>query len=100
MTRTFNSLIHLEIDEDEIRQIAYETFNKRFGDGFVKKVFIGKYPEGYELVVYVRDKKDLINILNLSHSLSDEFIAQGLPIAVSTAVFTQKDQVISYSILD
>ena len=51
--------------------MAYETFNKQFGDGFVKKVFIGKYPEGYELVVYVRDKKDLINILNLSHSLSD-----------------------------
>jgi len=38
------------------------------------------------LVVYVKDKKDLKNILDLSHSLSDEFNAQGLPIAVSTDV--------------
>ena len=84
LIRTLISLAYLEIDEDEITQKAYETFNERFGDGFVKKVFIGKYPEGYELVVYVKSKNDLINILETSHKLSDEFDAQGLPIGVST----------------
>jgi hypothetical protein len=86
LIRTPNSLAHLEIDEEEVKEKAYKVFNGRFGSGFVTKVFLGKYPEGYELVVYVKDKKDLKNILELSHSLSDEFNAQGLPIAVSTAV--------------
>jgi len=80
----FNSLTHLEIDEEEIKQKAYEVFTKRFGEGFVKKVFIGRYPEGYELVVYLKNKKDLVDILQISHALSDDFNAQGLSIAVST----------------
>ena len=84
--QAFSSLAHLEIDEEEVKEKAYKVFNERFGNGFVTKVFLGKYPEGYELVVYVKDKKDLKNILDLSHSLSDEFNAQGLPIAVSTDV--------------
>jgi hypothetical protein len=84
--RTFSSLAHLEIDEEEVKEKAHKVFTKHFGKDFVTKIFLGKYPEGYELVVYVKDKKDLKNILDTSHSLSDEFYAQGLPIAVSTAV--------------
>jgi hypothetical protein len=88
--RTLSPLAHLEIDEEEIKERVYEVFDKQFGDGFVKRIFIGKYPEGYELVVYVKDKKNLMDILKLSHSLSDEFNAQGLPIAVSTEISKTK----------
>jgi len=38
----------------------------------------------YEVVVYLENKNNLTEILQLSHSLSDDFEAQGLPIAIST----------------
>ena len=88
--RTLSPLAHLEIDQEEIKERVYEAFNGQFGDNFVKGIFIGKYPEGYELVVYVKDKKNLLDILKLSHSLSDEFNSQGLPIAVSTEISKAK----------
>lgn len=73
-----------QVDEQEVKAIVTEAFTKRFGTGFVKDMFIGKYPENYEVVVYVQDKRDLKSLLELSHKLSDAFYAQGLPIAVST----------------
>lgn len=79
-----SSLRYLEINEDRVKQRVYEAFTERFGEGFVKKIFIGKYPEGYEVVVYLENKKDLTEILQFSHSLSDEFDAHGLPIGIST----------------
>jgi hypothetical protein len=84
--RPFNSLryFNLELDEESVKQRVYEAFTERFGEGFVKKIFIGKYPSSYEVVVYLENKENLTDILQLSHSLSDDFEAQGLPIAIST----------------
>ena len=76
--------VTLEIDEESVKQRVYEAFTERFGEGFVKKIFIGKYPGNYGVVVYLENKKNLTDILQLSHSLSDDFEAQGLPIAIST----------------
>lgn len=73
-----------QVDEEEVKTVVTEAFAQRFGRGFVKDLFIGKYPENYEVVVYVRDKGDLKSLLELSHRLSDAFYAQGLPIAIST----------------
>ena len=73
-----------QVDEEEVKTVVAEAFAQRFGRGFVKDLFIGKYPENYEVVVYVRDKGDLKSLLELSHRLSDGFYAQGLPIAIST----------------
>jgi hypothetical protein len=84
LTRLFNSLRYLEIDEGSVKQRVYEAFTERFGEGFVKKIFIGKYPGNYGVVVYLENKENLTEILQLSHSLSDEFETQGLPIAIST----------------
>ena len=84
MTRQFNSLKYLEIDEESVKQRVYEAFTERFGKGFVKKIFIGKYPGSYGVVVYLANKEKLTDILQLSHALSDDFEAQGLPIAIST----------------
>ena len=87
--RPFNYLkaksrfVTLEIDEESVKQRVYEAFTERFGEGFVKKIFIGKYPKSYG-VVYLENEKSLTDILQLSHSLSDDFEAQGLPIAIST----------------
>jgi len=80
----FSSLKYLRIDEESVKQRVYEAFTERFGEGFVKKIFIGKYPSSYEVVVYLENEKNLIDILQLSHSLSDDFESQGLPIAIST----------------
>jgi len=80
----FSSLKYLRIDEESVKQRVYEAFTERFGEGFVKKIFIGKYPSSYEVVVYLENEKSLIDILQLSHSLSDDFESQGLPIAIST----------------
>ena len=84
--RPFNSLRYfsLELDEESVKQRVYEAFTERFGEGFVKKIFIGKYPGNYGVVVYLENQKNLTDILKLSHSLSDDFEAQGLPIAIST----------------
>jgi hypothetical protein len=81
--RLFNSR-YLEINEESVKRRVYEAFTERFGEGFVKKIFIGKYPSSYEVVVYLENKENLTDILQLSHSLSDDFEAQGLPIAIST----------------
>ena len=75
---------HLEIDEEGIRDAVYRAFTERFGEGFVKRIFIGKYPSSYEVVVYLATSKRLTDILQLTHSLSDEFEAEDLPIAIST----------------
>ena len=80
----FSSLKYLRIDEESVKQRVYEAFTERFGEGFVKKIFIGKYPSSYEVVVYLENEKSLIDILQLSHSLSDDFESNGLPIAIST----------------
>ncbi|MBM3235903.1 hypothetical protein FJZ31_06345 [Candidatus Poribacteria bacterium] len=82
--RPFSSLRYLEINEERVKQRVYEAFTERFGEGFVKKIFIGKYPSSYEVVVYLENEKSLTDILQLSHSLSDDFEAQGLPIVIST----------------
>ena len=82
--RLFSSLKYLKVDEESVKQRVYEAFTERFGEGFVKKIFIGKYPSSYEVVVYLKNEKNLTDILQLSHSLSDDFEAQGLPIAIST----------------
>ena len=76
--------VTLEIDEESVKQRVCEAFTAQFGEGFVKKIFIGKYPSSYEVVVYLENEKNLTDILQLSHSLSDDFEAQGLPIAIST----------------
>jgi hypothetical protein len=83
LMRLFNSR-YLEINEESVKRRVYEAFTERFGEGFVKKIFIGKYPSSYEVVVYLENKENLTDILQLSHSLSDDFEAQGLPIAIST----------------
>ena len=82
--RPFSSFRYLEINEESVKQRVYEAFTGRFGKGFVKKIFIGKYPSSYEVVVYLENEKNLTDILQLSHSLSDDFEAQGLPIGIST----------------
>ena len=62
----FSSLRYLEIDEEGVKQRVYEAFTERFGEGFVKKIFIGKYPGNYGVVVYLENKKNLTDILQLS----------------------------------
>ncbi|MBD3183128.1 hypothetical protein GF312_12610 [Candidatus Poribacteria bacterium] len=74
---------YLEIDEENIEKKVYEAFTERFGAGFVKKIYIGKYPSNYEVVVYIKSKRDLTEILKLSHLLSDDFEEQGLPVGIS-----------------
>jgi hypothetical protein len=80
----FKPLNYLELDEESVKEIIREAFTEKFGEGFVKRIFIGRYPGSYEAVVYLENKDDLKNILQLSHLLSDNFYAQGLPIAIST----------------
>ena len=80
----FSSLKYLRIDEESVKQRVYEAFTERFGKGFVKKIFIGKYPGSYGVVVYLANKENLTDILQLSHSLSDDFESHGLRIAIST----------------
>ena len=91
LQKATNRFVTLEIDEESVKQRVYEAFTKRFGEGFVKKIFIGKYPSSYEVVVYLEDEKNLIEILQLNHSLSDDFEAQGLPIGISTRKSSQND---------
>lgn len=79
-----SALRYLKVDEEKVKQRVYEAFTERFGEEFVKKIFIGKYPDGYGVIVYIENKENLRDILQLSHSLSDEFEAQGLPIGIST----------------
>ncbi len=75
---------YLEVDEESTKQRVYEAFTEKFGEGFVKKIFIGKYPSSYGVIVYISSKENLAEILKLSHSLSDDFEDQGLPITIST----------------
>ena len=82
--------VTLEIDEESVKQRVKDAFTERFGEGFVKRIFIGKYPSSYGVIVYLANKKNLTEILHLSHSLSDDFEAQGLPIAISTREVEQK----------
>jgi len=41
-----------------VKQRVYEAFTERFGEGFVKKIFIGKYPSSYGVIVYLANKKN------------------------------------------
>ncbi|MBC8230506.1 hypothetical protein H8E77_13245 [bacterium] len=84
LKKATSRFVTLEINEDRVKQRVYEAFTERFGEGFVKKIFIGKYPSSYEVVVYLENEENLTDILQLSHSLSDEFDAHGLPIGIST----------------
>lgn len=75
---------YFEVNEESLKQRVYEAFTEKFGDGFVKKIFIGKYPSSYGVIVSITSKENLSEILKLSHSLSDEFEDQGLPVTIST----------------
>lgn len=74
------------MDEGGIREAVIAAFEREFGGDFVKDVFVGKYPEGYSVVVYVRDKEDLGAIMDVADELTDRFELDGLPVAVSTRV--------------
>ncbi len=73
-----------EIDEGAIREAVRGAFEEKFAGDFVRDIFVGKYPEGYSVVVYVRDKEDLGAIMDVADALTDRFDLQGLPVAVST----------------
>jgi len=76
------------IDEEEVKEIVRDAFTEEFGEGFVKDIYIGKFPSNYELVVYLENENDIDAIFHLYHQLSDYFYAHGLPIAISTRKYT------------
>lgn len=76
--------VRMEIDEEGVKEIVRDAFAKEFGEGFVKDIYIGKYPSSYGLVIYLANKNDRSRIFTLYHQLSNYFHAHGLPINIST----------------
>ena len=70
LKKATSRFVTLEIDEESVKQRVKEAFTERFGEGFVKKIFIGKYPEGYEVVVYLENKK--ISVADLGTLVNEQ----------------------------
>jgi len=75
--------LKLELNYDELRQSVEGVFTEEFGRGFIKDVYVTKYPEAYSVVVFVK-KKEVDRMFNLSHQLMDQFEREGFPVTIST----------------